>query len=115
MALVQQTSAKFNVMIRGNIQHYMEELHRCFVSRRRKHTFTDPMIEIEAMQSTIRHCEEALLQLSGVDKNFREAEAIGKAMKEVLSCLEDVLCSIMDGESEFFRMHKAGQFMYQSL
>ncbi|KAF9496445.1 hypothetical protein BDN71DRAFT_1430212 [Pleurotus eryngii] len=79
MALVQQTLAKFNAMIRGNIQRYMEKLHQCF--------------------------------LSGVDKNFCKAETIGKAIKEVLSCLEDVLCSIMDGEAEFFRMHKAGQFI----
>ncbi|KDQ23113.1 hypothetical protein PLEOSDRAFT_1108748 [Pleurotus ostreatus PC15] len=115
MALVRQTSDKFNTMVHGNIKKYMEELHRRFLVAHKHNTYTDVIIKIETMESTIKRCQDALLQLSGIDNNFREAEVEGKKIKEALSCLEDVLCALMEGETEFFQMYKSKEFMYQSL
>ncbi|KDQ25219.1 hypothetical protein PLEOSDRAFT_1106160 [Pleurotus ostreatus PC15] len=115
MTLVHTTSRKFESMVHGTVPAYMEDLYRQFTISHYKTIFTDPMLEVEALRSTMRHCENSLLQLSGVDQNLRMAEAAGRAIQEVIACLEDILCSVMVGKAELFEMYKKRELMYQSL
>lgn len=116
MSLVHDVSKKFNTLIHGGVvPQYMAELYRKYTISRRNTTFTDPILEVEALRSTMLRCEAGLLQLSGVDENFRTAETLGKAVQQALACLEDVLCATMDGDSELFEMHSKGELLYQTL
>ncbi|KAF4580530.1 hypothetical protein EYR38_003129 [Pleurotus pulmonarius] len=100
MSLVHDVSKKCNTLIHGGVvPQYMAELYRKYTISRRNTTFTDPILEVEALRSTMLRCEAGLLQLSGVDENFRTAETLGKAVQQALACLEDVLCATMDAET----------------
>ncbi|KDQ31596.1 hypothetical protein PLEOSDRAFT_1080095 [Pleurotus ostreatus PC15] len=114
--LVADTSDKFDALLQGaTVPKFMAELYRKYSISRRNTTFTDPLLEVEALRATMQRCEAGLLRLSGVDKNFRIAETTGKAIQEALGCLEDLLCTTMDGDSELFEMHRKGELLYQSL
>ncbi len=115
MAFVGQVAAKAQGIVKGSTRRYMEEISQRFVVSLRKDEISDAVIEFEAMQSTIQRCQHALLQVVGVGHEYQAAERVGQDIRQVISCLDDMLCHLLVGKSELLDMYSKGQLIYQSL
>ncbi|KAG9225815.1 hypothetical protein CCMSSC00406_0007825 [Pleurotus cornucopiae] len=115
VSLVRETDRKFCLLTGNSTRRLLESLYQRYTETNHSDTFNDTTIEVQALYTTLQRCEHALLQLTGVAKEFRAAEAVGKRVHEALLCLEEVSCYASIGKAEIREAHDAGELIHQSL
>lgn len=115
MTLVDHTDTDFRLLTGDSTRRLLEFLYKRYTETNHSDTFKDTTIEVQALYKTIKRCEHALLQLCGVAKEFRAAEALGKQIHQALLCLEEVSLYASIGKAEIREAHDAGELIHQSI
>ncbi len=115
VALVRSTDDDFRLLTGDSTRRLLEFLYKQYTKNNHVDTFKETTIEVQALSNTIQRCEDALLRLAGVGKEFRAAEMVGKAIREAQHCLEEVECYASIGKAEIREAHEAADLMFQSL
>lgn len=95
--------------------HFADTLYHRYLVNRKNDTFRDAIIAVELLQSSIRQCQDGVLQLSGIGKPWARCEEVGKAVSDVLKALEDLLCYGMAGWEDLIACHSRRELLYQTL
>lgn len=93
----------------------MDSLYQQYLVVYRADVFTHDIPEIEALHKTLTRCQNAVLQLEGVGKEFRVVETLGKGVHTALLCLEELACYASVGKAEIIALHQSRSLMYQEL
>lgn len=115
LRLAASTKVKFYSITNGSTRRYIESLYNKYTTNYRSDAFSNAIIKLEALHGSIRRCEEALLQLTGVGREFRVAEAVGKLVNEGLRCVEEIACYASIGKGEVCELYEKRELMFQSL
>lgn len=78
-------------------------------------TFTDAILDICALHTTLERCHAAILNMAGVGKELGVAETTGREVLETLKCLEELECYASIGKAEVIEMQTTNQLMFQSI
>lgn len=108
-------ASKFTALTGESPFHFIDTLYHRYLVNRKNDTFRDAIIAIEPLQKLIRQCQDGVLQLSGVGKEWTRCEEVEKCVSDVLNALEDVLCCGMAGFEELVTCHSHSTLLYQTL
>ncbi|KDQ30017.1 hypothetical protein PLEOSDRAFT_154730 [Pleurotus ostreatus PC15] len=115
MKLVAQIKAKFNSMTNGSTQRYVGSLFEKYTTDYQCNHFDDALVELRALHQTMRRSEAALLQLTGVGREYKVAETVGKLVVEGLNCVEEIACYASIGKGEVLELYEKRELLYQTL
>ncbi|KAF9488079.1 hypothetical protein BDN71DRAFT_1436391 [Pleurotus eryngii] len=106
LRLAASTKVKFYSITNGLTWCYIELLYNKYTTNYWSDAFSNAIIELEALHGSIWWCEEALLQLTGIGREFRVAEAVGKLVNEGLRCVEEITCYASIGKGEVCELYE---------
>ncbi|KDQ22299.1 hypothetical protein PLEOSDRAFT_171717 [Pleurotus ostreatus PC15] len=115
LRLATATSKEFRQITNNFTSRYIDSLYQKYLVVYKADVFTHDIPEIKALHRTLTRCQDAVLQLEGVGKEFRAVETIGKGVHTTLLCLEELACYASVGKAEILALHQSRSLMYQDL
>lgn len=115
LRLATATSKDFRQLTNNSTSHFVDSLYQRYLTVYHADVFTHNIPEIEALHKTLIRCQDALLQLEGVGKEFKVVETMSKGVRTALLCLEELACYASVGKGEILAMHQSRLLMYQEL
>ncbi|KAG9221425.1 hypothetical protein CCMSSC00406_0008319 [Pleurotus cornucopiae] len=116
LCLVNHSQTEFDCLTKGSTRAFVESLYDEYTTNNyRLDTFSKALIELRALDRTMRRCEHALLQLVGVAKEFKVAEKLGQAVRNGLNCVEEMELYASIGKEEVLEAYENHDLMHQKL
>lgn len=93
--------------------NYLESTCSSFIFTRRKDDVRNKIISISKLQRAIYRCQDKIIELGGMGKEWERAEEVSKDVVRVVRWLEDILCWAMVDIQELITLHNHQKLMYQ--
>lgn len=108
-------SLKFNQCINNDARKFVEMLMSAFFTSHDKDILRDGVLGVSRHQKSIQRYEDEILQLVGVNSDWKWAHQLSSEVTEVVNWIEEALCLAMVDPEELIALHTTKRLMYQSL
>ena len=105
---------RFNTLVNSNPTAYVEDLCVGYLKDHDKDMIQEQTTHLAKQQKRIYHCQEKVLQLSGIGDEHSRVDSIRKNICTTISWLEEIFCSALIDWEEVQHIHRERGFGYQT-
>ncbi|KAJ8508657.1 hypothetical protein ONZ45_g9100 [Pleurotus djamor] len=112
MQLVNSVSNEFHLLTKGSAVQYAELIYKQLVEGRRD-GLNEALLQLDHLGNVIKRCMHAILQLEGVQSDFRKVSAAERLIREACAYMEELSCYASMDRGELVHEHEMRQLRYQ--
>jgi hypothetical protein len=110
---VTRVQARFDKHINQNPVAYTERICTSYLADHDKDAIHEETIHLAKLQKIIYHCQDKILQLSGIGDEHLRVDTVRNVICTTISWVEEVFCYAIVDWAEVQRIHSERGFAYQ--
>jgi hypothetical protein len=112
---VTRVEARFGKLVNQNSVAYTERICANYIADRDKDAIHQETIYLAKLQKIIYHCQDKILQISGIGDEHSRVDTVRKVICTTISWVEEVFCYAIVDWAEVKRIHSERGFGYQCI